>query len=644
MRFHCFGLLSCAACAALAFVALSGAPAPAAAQDPLELRRLSGDQHKLAEQGRRLKRLLEVLEERERASGNLSRADFLAGARERLDEVGSTGDLAVVLEGIAADLLEMRTGAAMETQAELIHELQSLLDYLLERQMQEQLETLLGNAVERMEALAELVDRQEKLLRDTQRLRAQENASGEVDDSARQSLAERQSELNAEMRALAEEEQRFGFQGEQTEQAAEAGEEAAREIDSETAERMEREARERSQDGESEGQRSDAEGEQSESDGEQSESDGERSDPEAEPSESEGERAESQGERSDQEAREGEENAGEEESEAGQETEESPGEEAPAEPQESQSGEEQSGEQQSQQQPSGQQQSGQQQQSQQQQQQQQSQQQQGNLQRAEEKQQEALDNLQGAMEEARQQAEQLDQMQQQEQILNLMAAAMALLERHRVVDGDLATFVEQNEGRRANRRQRVDLRKWSEEETNVAEGTSELLLEINESGADSVPFLLRILREDHERLARYLGPPRYRAGADQLLLSRQIIDGWEELIETLQTEAERLRQRIEQPQGGGGQDGEPQEPRLVSFVEEMQLLKRMEEDLRDRIHGFVKRREVLAAAGMELDPDDIDDMEQLLERQSQLRLLYDAILQRLEEDPQAAASEEEEIF
>ena len=77
---------------------------PAAAQDPVEFGRLSTDQKQLAEQVRRLEKILLTLEERERAEGEESRAQLLAKAREKLIDGAQERPLASVLEKRQKDI------------------------------------------------------------------------------------------------------------------------------------------------------------------------------------------------------------------------------------------------------------------------------------------------------------------------------------------------------------------------------------------------------------------------------------------------------------------------------------------------------------------------------------------------------------
>ena len=217
-----------------------------------------------------------------------------------------------------------------------------------------------------------------------------------------------------------------------------------------------------------------------------------------------------------------------------------------------------------------------------------------------------------------------------------------LLARHeRVMDG-LGGLVGSLEGAsRVPRSARVDLRTWSTEERAIAEEADALLFEIREAGADTFPFLLRGLVDDHQLLAKRVGPPRYRADAPAVEMGVRIQRDWTRLIDAIRTEAERLRKKLNEPEGGeqqmdpGQQEGEQQEPPnepspLVSVAAEIQLLKQLQADLLERMESLQRRRELLAEAGVELDEDDLAELEAVVERQKRLRTLFENILERLQ--------------
>ena len=93
---------------------------PAILQDPVELKRLADDQHRLADQALRLENLLRALEERARQEGNDTLANLLQKARSRIREADGAEGLVAALEGAAVDLGGLRSGPALAIQAEAI--------------------------------------------------------------------------------------------------------------------------------------------------------------------------------------------------------------------------------------------------------------------------------------------------------------------------------------------------------------------------------------------------------------------------------------------------------------------------------------------------------------------------------------------
>ncbi len=602
----------------------------APAQDPVEFSRLSSDQKQLAEQVRRLEKILITLEERERAEGASLRADLLKQAREKLVQGAKERPLASVLEEVASDLADLRAGAALEQQAELIRFLEDLLDFLLETERRDQVQDLMQAARQREAELRALANEQAELRERTEALQQREAETGEVDEQARADLAQEQAELNERIREAAAQDEN-GAGSERAENAAEAGERAEAELDpdreageTEVGEQGERPPGEQ-------GEENPGEPGQSET-GEQCENEaGEQAEPgEATPNE-QGETGETppgeQGEP--QTGEQGERQPGEQ-GEAPQPQEGEPNEATPREPGERQPGEQQeAGERPPGQQPQGSQQP------------QQPRDPQEQLERAEEFQRKAEEELERGADEAAEEADRLAGVDELETLINVLEKAEELLTRHERVLRELGGFVSELDGAtRVPRSARVDLRGWASEQRSIAEEADSLLFEIREAGADSFPFLLRGLVDDHGLLARRIGPPKYRADTQSVELGARIQRDWERLVGAIRTEAERLRKKIEQPeqppQDGDTPPGEGEEPPeqpnpLVSVAAEVQLLKQLQEDLLERMQSLQSRRELLSSAGIELDEDDLAELEAVVERQKRLRALFESILERLQD-------------
>lgn len=609
-------------CAPVLLAGLLAAPSAAAAQDPVEFGRLSNDQKQLAEQVRRLEKILTEIEAREREAGGEARANLLQKAREKLVAGAKDRPLASVLEEVALDLADLRAGDALEQQAELILFLEELLDFLLETERREQVQDLMEAARNREAQLLELAERQAELRARTEALREQEARTGEVDEAERQAIADAQAALNEEIRAAAE--------GEESDAGAENAERAAQEgerAESSLREGSESEAGE-SAEGESEPKESES-GEQGSESAEQSEGGepnesgqpnesgepnegGEPNDPGEQPESQEQPPGEPQGERQPTEQQEA--NPQEANPQQGEQQQSQPGQ-----PQQQQNSE-QNQQQSRPSQPSDPQQQ---------------------LEEAEKAQQRAEEELREGAEDAREEAERLADVDELETLINVLEKSEELLARHERVLSEFGSAVEQLDGAsRVPRSLRVDLRKWSTEEKAIADEADALLFEIREAGADAFPFLLRGLVEDHEMFAGRMGPPKYRASHSTVEMGALIKRDWERLIEAIRIEAERVREKMEQPESERqgdqeGQDGEQPEPPpqpLVGLAVEIQLLKQLQEDLVERLQSLRSRRELLAEAGISLDEDELLELENLVERQKRLRNLFESILERLQEE------------
>jgi len=177
---------------------------PTILQDPVELKRLADDQHRLADQALRLENLLLALEERERQEGNDTMANLLQKAGSRIREANGAESLAAALEGAAVDLGGLRSGPALAIQAEAIALLEEVLDLLLETERTRRLEILQGQAQARQEALKGWAREQRALLEKTHALQHQEESEGVTDSEAREGLAEEQAKLNEALSKAAE--------------------------------------------------------------------------------------------------------------------------------------------------------------------------------------------------------------------------------------------------------------------------------------------------------------------------------------------------------------------------------------------------------------------------------------------------------
>ncbi len=535
-------------------------PTSAFAQDPVEFSRLSSDQRQLAEQVRRLEKILLALEQREELEGSKARVELLRSAREKLADIGDERPLATILEEVASDLTELRAGSALEQQAELIQILQELLDYLMETERQEQVQGLLEDAQRRAKEMRELADQQAKLREQTEALEKEEVANGKTEQAKRDALAEAQAKLNQKMRDLAQKE--AGETGaEQTEEAADAGKQAEEDL--------------------REDPKAGDEGEKSEENAE------------AQPGEKPEENAEAQpGEKSEEGSSE------ESETKPGQPKPQQspPGQSKPSSPQD--------------------------------------------LKEAQEHQKEAEEKLLQGADQAQAEAEQLADMQEMETLIDVLEKAEELAERHRRILGQFDELIlSMNGASRVPRSARVPLRQWATEQKQIAAEAKDLLFEIREAGADSFPFLLQSIVEDHILLGKRIGPPRYRADKDNLDMAARLVVDWQRLIDAIRTEAERLRKKAEAPPEGEGGEPEKKEEPLVSFAAEVQLLKSIQTDLRQRIEALRNRQDLLNQAGVKLDEDDLAELDQLAQRQKRLRSLFESILERMRAEQDEAGED-----
>lgn len=255
------------------------------------------------------------------------------------------------------------------------------------------------------------------------------------------------------------------------------------------------------------------------------------------------------------------------------------------------------------------------------------------LEEAEKKQQEALDALEQARQETAAQEQQNEQRKKKEALINVERAAVEILARHEQVDSTLQGLSAASNGGPVPRSARARLRQASNAERDIADDAEDLLLEIQLLGADAFPFYLMALVEDHRRLAGRVGPPRYKLDMATEALSTGLIAGWESLIDAIRVEQERLRRQMEEPSvqpPPGQQPEDDQEDPLVGFAVELQLLKRMQQQITDSLERLEQQQATFAAAGISLGPEEVAELEMLLDRQAELQLQFESMIARLQ--------------
>jgi hypothetical protein len=106
------------------------------------------------------------------------------------------------------------------------------------------------------------------------------------------------------------------------------------------------------------------------------------------------------------------------------------------------------------------------------------------------------------------------------------------------------------------------------------------------------------------------------------------------LIDAIRTERERIRLQMEQentpPPGAEGEQGEEEDDSpLVDFALELQLLKRMQSSISEQLILMNNLQEAYLQAGLEMGPEEMADLEQLLERQQSLQLQFESMVARM---------------
>ena len=250
------------------------------------------------------------------------------------------------------------------------------------------------------------------------------------------------------------------------------------------------------------------------------------------------------------------------------------------------------------------------------------------MQQAEEKQEEALDELKEAQQDVEQQQQQDASKEKQEALMNVEQEIKEILMIHDQQHLILEEVLKSNPVADLPRSARVKLRKVAAIQQNISYRADDLLLEIAQAGADSFPFYILALMEDHQVLADHLAAISDTLNQQDVELSKYLSESWAELLDVIATERDREREQAESdPQNGESQEGEKEDAPLVQFATELQLLKRMQLALAKRMH-------------LVQDNPTGDTFKRLIERQTDLQLQYESMIRRLQGAADKTESEE----
>ena len=263
------------------------------------------------------------------------------------------------------------------------------------------------------------------------------------------------------------------------------------------------------------------------------------------------------------------------------------------------------------------------------------------LQEAIAQQQEALKELEQAKEQAEQQVKQAKEAKREEILLDVELEAERLLTLHLEVDAQLQEISVQMGDKVVPRSARAKLRQAAAAQLDLALAATKMMATIDNAGADSFPFYINLLAQDHIHLSKAIGPPRYHVKASALQVSADLTNGWRSLIDAIRTERERIRLQLEQgenPASGPEGEQEQEDSPLVDFALELQLLKRMQSSISQQLILMTNLQDAYLQAGLEMGPEEIADLEKLLERQQSLQLQFESMVARL-----AGIDEEDDV-
>ena len=238
--------------------------------------------------------------------------------------------------------------------------------------------------------------------------------------------------------------------------------------------------------------------------------------------------------------------------------------------------------------------------------------------------------LQEAIEQAEQELERIEKRQRLQELEDVRMLAEQILAKHREEEAAIQELLAAGP-EQLTRAQRARLRQVARAEEDLAVATQSLLIKIETLGASTFPFFLATIQQDHERLAREVGPPRLQLEPHAAELAADVTGNWETLIDVLRTEAERVNRELDQQRESS--EGEPEEEQpqpLVDFAQELQLLKRLQAGLARDLAWLRQKFATYGAAGIEAGAEEQHALGLLLERQLELRRQFEDMLARLQ--------------
>ena len=241
----------------------------------------------------------------------------------------------------------------------------------------------------------------------------------------------------------------------------------------------------------------------------------------------------------------------------------------------------------------------------------------------------AIEDLERAKEETERQQE-INNNQREENILrNIEMEIQEILNKHKGDDLLLKETLNATT-EPLKRLDRINLNKIANNQDEIASRSDDLLLDISQAGADSFPFFILQLMEDHSSLSDQLKQFSKEDRIPILKLSENLISSWGDLLDVIITERERKRKKIDNPNQESSEESEQEnQEALVQFAAEMQLLKRMQKSLGDRVKNLIGSNNISS-----------NELRLLTNRQNDLQLQYESMIRRLQGSEEKKSREE----
>ncbi len=252
----------------------------------------------------------------------------------------------------------------------------------------------------------------------------------------------------------------------------------------------------------------------------------------------------------------------------------------------------------------------------------------GGLEQAEEQEARTQQDLQQAMRELEEEEEQYQRLRQEELLFQIKSEVEAMRASHlEQIKATLSADEARAGSRNVSRRTRITLRSIAREEDAVGARAKKVADALEEEGVLVFHEIMRNIESDLTRIVRDMGEGGgYQSGAHLQALQNDVLKSLDWLAGALKDEMERREQEQQEQQE---QEPNDDEPPLVPDAAELRLLKKLEEDVLERLAQLQVLHPELKDPDAELNPLLLEELTRLAYQHRRVGELFEYFRRRL---------------